>query len=225
MGLYRAVLLLQFIPARGRKPPHARRPPSTPPGCNLSPRGDGNEIDYGMDVQPGVVAIYPREGTETRNALFFGYAGLRCNLSPRGDGNIKLLPDSVNGCRCNLSPRGDGNGKNIKDAGNDIQGCNLSPRGDGNQQRGPFFPLAGGGCNLSPRGDGNNAATGTFTGELRCNLSPRGDGNPVISSAVGAVNDRCNLSPRGDGNPSWPLSPEGRIPLQFIPARGRKQKR
>ena len=38
-------------------------------GCNLSPRGDGN-ISMLVDFMLEMVAIYPREGTET-STLFF----------------------------------------------------------------------------------------------------------------------------------------------------------
>ena len=61
-----AVSGLQFIPARGRKQP--RRPVKTAnlPRCNLSPRGDGNQLSIREWWEVGkIVAIYPREGTET----------------------------------------------------------------------------------------------------------------------------------------------------------------
>ena len=81
--------------------------------CNLSPRGDGNVRIYKAFNLYIIVAIYPREGTETvfssgspstQYMLVAIYpregteTGTRmgeictsvacCNLSPRGDGNV-----------------------------------------------------------------------------------------------------------------------------------------
>ena len=85
-------LLLQFIPARGRKPADgiALVPQRD---CNLSPRGDGNRGRVAVStledqlqfipargrkpsfwarrlVRSALIAIYPREGTETRRSPF-----------------------------------------------------------------------------------------------------------------------------------------------------------
>ena len=97
---------LQFIPARGRKP-RAGAAGVNAHHCNLSPRGDGNWMGHSDDKMIRI-AIYPREGTETRRHLlrrrlpglqfipargrklsFSASAAVRkdCNLSPRGDGN------------------------------------------------------------------------------------------------------------------------------------------
>ena len=78
---------LQFIPARGRKQ-RGDAAGGKRVRCNLSPRGDGNnfKIPHRITV---VVAIYPREGTETHpstSLVLSPSAG--CNLSPRGDGNL-----------------------------------------------------------------------------------------------------------------------------------------
>ena len=82
-----AVSGLQFIPARGRKQ-RGDAAGGKRVRCNLSPRGDGNnfKIPHRITV---VVAIYPREGTETHpstSLVLSPSAG--CNLSPRGDGNL-----------------------------------------------------------------------------------------------------------------------------------------
>ena len=79
--------MLQFIPARGRKQ-RGDAAGGKRVRCNLSPRGDGNnfKIPHRITV---VVAIYPREGTETHpstSLVLSPSAG--CNLSPRGDGNL-----------------------------------------------------------------------------------------------------------------------------------------
>ena len=56
--------------------------------CNLSPRGDGNLGDRGDGNMGLLIAIYPREGTETENACLCKIIHQDCNLSPRGDGNL-----------------------------------------------------------------------------------------------------------------------------------------
>ena len=123
---------MQFIPARGRK--QLQNPTSHHRcGCNLSPRGDGNPpinitgfvairrlqfipargrkpVHINAHVQSRIVAIYPREGTETvQSHVFTSSRQHRCNLSPRGDGNGHGGLIGCIGHRCNLSPRGDGN--------------------------------------------------------------------------------------------------------------------
>ena len=123
---------MQFIPARGRK--QFQNPTSHHRcGCNLSPRGDGNPpinitgfvairrlqfipargrkpVHINAHVQSRIVAIYPREGTETvQSHVFTSSRQHRCNLSPRGDGNGHGGLIGCIGHRCNLSPRGDGN--------------------------------------------------------------------------------------------------------------------
>ena len=84
--LSHTVLLLQLIPARGRKLPRL--------GV--------------LHAFLGQVSTYPREGTETVvDQLFIPVGGF--NLSPRGDGNVNC---SLYACivPCfNLSPRGGGN--------------------------------------------------------------------------------------------------------------------
>ena len=64
--LSHTVLLLQLIPARGRKRDGSIFLHTFFNSCNLSPRGDGNQC-------------------HVRNEI--GY--LCCNLSPRGDGNLR----------------------------------------------------------------------------------------------------------------------------------------
>ena len=79
-------------------------------------------------------------------------------------------------------------------------------------------------CNLSPRGDGKHTLTILVILFSCCNLSPRGDGNRVDGRKYVGSQGRCNLSPRGDGNTRGRSSPSSTIPLQLIPARGRKHR-
>ena len=118
---------------------------------NLSPRGDGNQIEP-LAITPQRTQLipargrkqgcrcgdggddpdttYPREGTETRPPRD-STALPRHNLSPRGDGNISPLVCRSALSVCNLSPRGDGNiFVQLNRVGVDRH--NLSPRGDGN---------------------------------------------------------------------------------------------
>ena len=82
-----------------------------------------------------MIAIYPREGTETFDSRQILLVFADCNLSPRGDGNQAVIPafrsceqiaiypregtetddaaPARGGCYCNLSPRGDGNLRNF----------------------------------------------------------------------------------------------------------------
>ena len=110
VAFLRFAKMLQFIPARGRKPPFRR-----------------------MVMSRNPVAIYPREGTETRCHDYPRCTGRSCNLSPRGDGNVAPLPFQRPVSRCNLSPRGDGNSTCFCVSVDIAASCNLSPRGDGNQ--------------------------------------------------------------------------------------------
>ena len=81
---------LQFIPARGRKPVAVLGICGARPcRCNSSPRGDGNKKYY-RHLQRILVAIHPREGTETELVASKSSRYLCCNSSPRGDGNDPL---------------------------------------------------------------------------------------------------------------------------------------
>ena len=122
---------LHFIPARGRKLGSSFANIVNPYYCNLSPRGDGNPswnnnsfCIYNCNLSPRgdgnnfivwamcpwlqVIAIYPREGTET----LFPPAALAFHdiaIYPR-EGTETTLLYLLSFCRdCNLSPRGDGN--------------------------------------------------------------------------------------------------------------------
>ena len=57
---------LQFIPARGRKPTIPIKWSILPSSCNSSPRGDGNVQCMAFRFGLYRVAIHPREGTETQ---------------------------------------------------------------------------------------------------------------------------------------------------------------
>ena len=125
---------MQFIPARGRKL-LAQLPLFSVFCCNLSPRGDGNfpYLPFSFAASrdalqfipargrklihqwatmsiKSLVAIYPREGTETENNCSGHDDSGRCNSSPRGDGNtLSRISAARSLWRCNSSPRGDGN--------------------------------------------------------------------------------------------------------------------
>ena len=75
--------------------------------CNLSPRGDGND-EVNIAQVGGIVATYPREGTETRRRHPLR-EGLRLQLIPARGRKRELPLTRSSWSRCNLSPRGDGN--------------------------------------------------------------------------------------------------------------------
>ena len=81
--------------------------------CNLSPRGDGNTLQFSNIVLQS-----------------------RCNLSPRGDGNAGRQIKIYILKRMQLIPA-----RGRKPSGGCVilsgPGCNLSPRGDGNSQISP----------------------------------------------------------------------------------------
>ena len=156
-------IILQFIPARGRKP-LTPSTPETDANCNLSPRGDGNPaVPRSRGARS--IAIYPREGTETRRVCLIKIS-INCNLSPRGDGNMKLYSPALTLDTIAIYPReGTETDKFIQKISS--ANCNLSPRGDGNCQDEGSQSAAGAHCNLSPRGDGNFI--------LFCGLCAHGD--------------------------------------------------
>ena len=154
---------LQFIPARGRKPGCSKITRRTF-NCNLSPRGDGNKDNRAVN-RNHIIAIYPREGTETRRVCLIKIS-INCNLSPRGDGNMKLYSPALTLDTIAIYPReGTETDKFIQKISS--ANCNLSPRGDGNCQDEGSQSAAGAHCNLSPRGDGNFI--------LFCGLCAHGD--------------------------------------------------
>ena len=191
---------LQFIPARGRKPFSLKI-------CT----------DW-MDA----VAIYPREGTETPFVPGTYMVTRCCNLSPRGDGNISSS-DSINVrllVGCNLSPRGDGNREVMRQAEREYVA--IYPR-EGTETISKshiasplwlqFIPARGRKpthqhhwfCRHPPVAIYPREGTETCSHQRArsipdcCNLSPRGDGNGH-GGLIGCIGHRCNLSPRGDGN-------------------------
>ena len=106
--LSHTVLLLQLIPARGRKPSSILKL-NMPLKLQLIPARGRKLPRLGvLHAFLGQVSTYPREGTETVvDQLFIPVGGF--NLSPRGDGNVNC---SLYACivPCfNLSPRGGGN--------------------------------------------------------------------------------------------------------------------
>ena len=192
--------------------------------CNLSPRGDGNHhLDewscHAIQLQfipargrkPLIqirghngfnhVAIYPREGTETRCHDYPRCTGRSCNLSPRGDGNVAPLPFQRPVSRCNLSPRGDGNSTCFCVSVDIAASCNLSPRGDGNT---------------------NKIKNGTKKLKLqfipaRGRKRPR-PAHPLEGPHLVAIYPREGTETFQNG-----FHKAAPVRLQFIPARGRKQ--
>ena len=146
MELYRAVLLLQFIPARGRKP-FLGSLLHLLPGCNLSPRGDGN------------VMVLP-----TKSDI------LSCNLSPRGDGN-SIRPRDVHGYAMLqfIPARGRKHFLQRFNKCAAVSGLQFIPARGRKQPRRPVKTANLPRCNLSPRGDGNHAHDVVPYAVVRCN--------------------------------------------------------
>ena len=237
-----AVSGLQFIPARGRKQP--RRPVKTAnlPRCNLSPRGDGNHahdvVPYAVvrcNLSPRgdgnqlsirewwevgkIVAIYPREGTETiskshiASPLWLQFIPARgrkpthqhhwfCRHPP-----VAIYPrEGTETCSHQRA-------RSIPDC------CNLSPRGDGNGHGG-LIGCIGHRCNLSPRGDGN-VERQRFSHDFRVAIYPReGTETSVVSWTYTAFWVAIYPREGTETFPCWLISCWKW--LQFIPARGRK---
>ena len=96
---YRSDIKLQFIPARGRKL-HCLLciSLSASIGCNLSPRGDGNPASFRNGDNLHVVAIYPREGTETvQFSRFLALASVAIYPREGTETNLELLTPASSG--------------------------------------------------------------------------------------------------------------------------------
>ena len=106
--------------------------------CNLSPRGDGNRDVIYVVRANNTVAIYPREGTETRlSAIFSGLASLqfipaRGRKPVNGAQHVALL-------RVAIYPREGTETLVLTNDVSDYMSCNLSPRGDGNLSWGHYY--------------------------------------------------------------------------------------
>ena len=210
---------MQFIPARGRKHLHYF-PVSAQYYCNLSPRGDGNPVSIAPALSMIAIAIYPREGTETRNPRLLKYR-IRIAIYPREGTETLLLFSMVFPFLIAIYPRegtetrrgwtgraGRRRLQFIPARGRKHLAGYLARHGveiaiyprEGTETF-PIFAIVKTffHCNLSPRGDGNKTKQLFSTCAGYCNLSPRGDGNSQLST-VGKLWDYCNLSPRGDGN-------------------------
>ena len=87
-----------------------RIPVSLLPYCNLSPRGDGN-VRHPLPLSLfRVIAIYPREGTETQAIDERQTPDRKIAIYPREGTETCSCPRRCNNTHyCNLSPRGDGN--------------------------------------------------------------------------------------------------------------------
>ena len=140
-------ILLQFIPARGRKPSHQPSRPS-----------------------PYRLQFIPARGRKHFSHSFTSKDS-RCNLSPRGDGNLRSLKTGNKLRQLQFIPaRGRKLQKQLAEL---VQlGCNLSPRGDGNRN-GDNLHFVALRCNLSPRGDGNREKRGAGKISLRVAIYPR----------------------------------------------------
>ena len=193
--LSHTVLLLQLIPARGRKPFVLPIEDMTRLMLQLIP-ARGRKLNIKSVLGLTNVATYPREGTETR-PIDADELIKSCNLSPRGDGNCFVL---------------------IAAAAR--ESCNLSPRGDGNHGFGAVVHPSDPCCNLSPRGDGNPTLQTCALILSCCNLSPRGDGNSDIR--IISFNCALQLIPARGRKPLLHSCICTLALLQLIPARGRK---
>ena len=234
--------LLQFIPARGRKPYKGNISIPCPFDCNLSPRGDGNlhftsiltrffpilqfipargrKLVCLIQCLPFHIAIYPREGTETL-ASRRNYRGQPyCNLSPRGDGNAHFGQAwQRNSMDCNLSPRGDGN--------TGMQTCaSLTPLLQFIPARGRKQAAADGDDRpaelqfIPARGRKPNHLRGVIQ-PIRLQFIPARGRKPIAGNGVRFVRVIA-IYPR-EGTETYPCCRfAASHALQFIPARGRK---
>ena len=190
---------LQFIPARGRKP-FLGSLLHLLPGCNLSPRGDGN------------VMVLP-----TKSDI------LSCNLSPRGDGN-SIRPRDVHGYAMLqfIPARGRKHFLQRFNKCAAVSGLQFIPARGRKQPRRPVKTANLPRCNLSPRGDGNHAHDVVPYAVVRCNLSPRGDGNQLSIREWWEVGKIVAIYPREGTETISKSHIASPLWLQFIPARGRK---
>ena len=242
--LSHAVLLLQLIPARGRKP-HRLHDQRHVFSFNLSPRGDGNLLLYSSILILSTVSTYPREGTETPPVLSYS-TGQPVSTYPREGTETQYTRWECIPCIWFQLIPARGRKRRIGHVSGMLEvGFQLIPaRGrkliaqliDSHFIHVSTYPREGTethikrsasslhtGFNLSPRGDGNSAkvcGSRVFQG---FNLSPRGDGNK-LNFRVQSVNRGFNLSPRGDGNFLLQKGVLGgkAFLLQLIPARGQK---
>ena len=170
------------------------------PGCNLSPRGDGNIVPRPLD--PWLVC---------------------CNLSPRGDGNQLGLSTNHPEISLQFIPARGRKPQRV-DKLVKLFCCNLSPRGDGNSARRIFLrsPLL---LQFIPARGRKPQRQEAPLPPASVAIYPREgtETSSVVIKSVGSLG--CNLSPRGDGNfaVEWLKDKKGK--LQFIPARGRKPAR
>ena len=133
--LSHTVLLLQLIPARGRKP---------------------RFHDWKPSQRTAPFQLIPARGRKRVTKLLNCHAPNCFNLSPRGDGNVSFsIVRMITSAALQLIPAR-GRKRSIGHITSMFEiGCNLSPRGDGNLLKRYFKPFSMAACNLSPRGDRN----------------------------------------------------------------------
>ena len=149
-AMFRASMVLQFIPARGRK--HIPFFPRLSHPIAIYPR-EGTETGgrWSCRSRRGI-AIYPREGTETEGR----------KDREQGDG-LQFIP-----------------ARGRKPIFAIVKTFFLLLQFIPARGRKRITPTAAGApshCNLSPRGDGNGVCHPCQLSQYYCNLSPRGDGN------------------------------------------------
>ena len=123
---------LQVLPARGRKHFFCLLLFCFGGDCNLSPRGDGNGPIGQQRLERVLIAIYPREGTETEGSPQRRSLRTYCNLSPRGDGNVSGRQEDTPEQHIAIYPREGTETVVPWSISFSLSDCNLSPRGDGN---------------------------------------------------------------------------------------------
>ena len=167
--------VLQFIPARGRKP-FTVAVNRRGRGCNLSPRGDGNFRDVAPVYHLISVAIYPREGTETFIQKAF-FRQLQVAIYPREGTETSLsCGSSVSRPKVAIYPR-EGT-ETVYDAVGEQPPNRLQfiPARGRKPVRKACVQVAGKLQFIPARGRKLNPFP-EATPPACCNLSPRGDGN------------------------------------------------
>ena len=127
--LSRTVLLLQLIPARGRKRKIATANHHL--AVATYPREGTETPDFGSVGEVTIVATYPREGTETPFAIKLASFIMLQLIPARGRKLLKLLTSFQIKHSLQLIPARGRKPPALRHLV-DGHGCNLSPRGDGN---------------------------------------------------------------------------------------------
>ena len=183
----------------------------------IYPREGTETLSAGKDRGHGKIAIYPREGTETPALPAHRRGDRHCNLSPRGDGNTRARRVIKLTLILQFIPaRGRKHGLGHAVIGRRIA---IYPR-EGTETRREGQPVHLPPLQFIPaRGRKPAPQAERHRWKLLQFIPARG--RKQTARHLGAGTPNCNLSPRGDGNriaEELGISPR----LQFIPARGRK---